>query len=64
MELEHHAMCGQHCKTLTMTSNGTQFTVTRKMLDVVAHDRRWLDVVAGISVCFTCQILLLFCFAI
>ena len=36
-----------------VTSNGKQFTVTREMLTAVASDRRWPDVVAGISARFS-----------
>ena len=35
-----------------MTSNEKRFTVTREMLTAVARDRRWPDVVAGISAVF------------
>ena len=38
--------------TKTMTSNGKQFTATREMMTAVACDRRWPDVVAGISASF------------
>ena len=58
MEHEHHAMSGQHCE------NRKQFTVTCKTLTIIARDRRWPDVVAGISESFKCQNLLFFCFAI
>ena len=36
----------------TMTSNGTDCTVTREILTAVARDQRCSDVVAGISVFF------------
>ena len=47
----------------TMTSNGKQFTVTRKKLTAVACDQRWPDIVTGKSltgffkICF-CFVLL------
>ena len=37
----------------TMRSNGKQFTVTREMLTAIARDRKWPDVVAGISARFS-----------
>ena len=37
----------------TMTSNGKQFTVSRKMLTAVARDQMWADVVAEISARFS-----------
>ena len=46
----------------TMTSNGKLFTVTREMLTIVAHDQRWPDVVAGISVRFSKFAFALFCY--
>ena len=45
-----------------MTSNGKQFTVTREMLTGVTRDRRWPDVVAGISMRFSKFALVLFCY--
>ena len=44
-----------------MTSNGKQFTVTREMLTAVARDRRWPDVVAGISAFFSIFAFVSFC---
>ena len=46
----------------TMTSNEKQFTVTREMLTAVARDRRWPDVVAGISARFSIFSFVLFCY--
>ena len=46
----------------TMTSNGKQFTATRKMLTAVARDQRLPDVVAGISVPFSNFAFVLFCY--
>ena len=45
----------------TMTSNGKQFTITRKMLTAVTRDQRWPDVLAGISACFSKFAVVLFC---
>ena len=50
------------CHEQTMTSNGKQFTVNREMLTAVARDQRWLDVVAGISACFSKFAFVLFCY--
>ena len=46
----------------SMTSNGKQFTVTRKMLTAVASDQRWPHAVAGISRSFSRFIFDLFCY--
>ena len=46
----------------TMTSNGKQFSITRKILTAVARDRRRLDVVAGISARFSKFGFALFCY--
>ena len=51
-------MSGQHC----VTSNGKRFTVNREMLTAVARDRRWPDVVAGISARFSKFAFALFCY--
>ena len=45
-----------------MMSNGKQFTITREMLTAVARDRKWPDVVAGISVRFSKFAFVLFCY--
>ena len=46
----------------TMTSNGKQFTITRKVLTAVVCDQRWPDVVTGISACFSKFAFVLFCY--
>ena len=51
-------MSGQHC----VTSNGKRFTVNREMLTAVARDRRWPNVVAGISARFSKFAFVLFCY--